>query len=75
MNRLSPWGAALSAALAGREPVFVKETMLAPGTLFWAVEYLPRVFMAPDVYDVLLQRRAVLAAIARAERGQCWAEA
>lgn len=46
----------LTEQLAGRPAIFIREPYLAPGTIMWDVEQLPRVLAAPDVFDSLQKR-------------------
>jgi len=54
------WVETLSRELGPREPRFVQEPLLEPGTIHWSVNELPNVYVAPDVY-VALQKRGIVA--------------
>jgi hypothetical protein len=43
----------LAALLAGREPRFVSERWLEPGTMLWTRESIPVVLVAPNVLAAL----------------------
>lgn len=43
----------LGRQLAGRAPLFHSECLLEPGAVFWTPEGLPRVFVAPNVFEAL----------------------
>jgi hypothetical protein len=51
--------ARLAEQLGPRRPEFTEERWLEPGTIAWDVEWLPRVFVAPDVFAALKTRIAV----------------
>lgn len=46
----------LAQQMGNREPQFVVERHLVPGTIMWDVEHLPKVFVSPDVGLALRKR-------------------
>ena len=53
------WVEELAAALGSREPRFVQERLLEPGTICWMRSELPHVFVPPDIYTELQVRGLV----------------
>lgn len=46
----------LAEDLAGRAPVFILESNIPKGSVWWLTDSLPLVFLAPDVYRSILDR-------------------
>ena len=53
----------LAALLAGREPQWVSEPYLAPGSIMWTRTMLPRVLVSPDVLSALNDAVAIGVAV------------